>query len=471
MIGANLAIVVSALLSAFVLAYARDTVSSIPRTGFGAVLDPAEEEVVEGEPVQAPINFLLVGVDSIGGLPPDHPLRATRAEGNTLTDTMIVLRVEPETGAAAALSLPRDLWVPIAEPVGHESKLNGALALGGQVGRETLVTTVQDFLDIPIHRYVEVDFNGFLELVDEIGGVSVFVEYPLRDVKAQFEVSQTGCVDLTPEQALGYVRSRTLQALIDGTWQVVDGRGDLGRIERQQDFLVVALKQAFSEGLTNPATLKGIVDNVWAAGYVRLDDITTPGDLVDLARDFSGFDAEELNRLTLPVTLGTAGDLSVVRLMEAEAQDVLDVFRGEADRSRSFRVAVRNGVGRTGLAQEVEAALVAEDFRVVEATNADNFLYATTVIEFDPSQHAAALELERWLVAGATLQERDAELARPVDLIVGADWEGVLTIPRPLVGAAPTPTATAGPTQVVNTETAPTPTPTPPAIASIRGCG
>lgn len=466
-----MAIILSALLSAFVLAYAKDTVSSIPRTGFGAVLDPADEEVVAGEPVQAPINFLLVGVDSIGGLPSGHPLRSTRAEGNTLTDTMIVLRVEPETGDASALSLPRDLWVPIADPVGYESKLNGALALGGQVGRETLVTTVQDYLDIPINRYVEVDFNGFLELVREIGGVSVFVEYPLRDVKAQFEVTQTGCVELTPEQALGYVRSRTLQALIDGTWQVVDGRGDLGRIERQQDFLVVALKQAFSEGLTNPATLKGLVDNVWAAGYIRLDDVTTPGNLVDLARDFSGFDAEELNRLTLPVVLGTVGELSVVRLLEAEAQEVLDVFRGEADRSRSFRIAVRNGVGEAGLAQEVEAALLREDFRVVEATNADNFLYANTVIQYDPSQEDAARELERWLVSGAILEPRDVDLSRTVDLIVGSDWDGVLVIPRVLEGATATPVATGEPAQVVNAGPTPTPTPTPPAIASIRGCG
>ncbi len=473
MLGLNVGIVLVALMTAVMLAFAKETVSSIPRTAFGNTL-AAEEVVVEGE-ARPPINFLLVGVDSVRNLPPDHPLRQSRPGGNTLTDTMIVLRVDPESGQAAAMSIPRDLWVPISG-TGRSAKINSALALGGQAGQETLVTTIQEFLDIPIHRFVQVDFNGFLQLIEEIGGVPVQVDYPLRDPKAQFEINETGCVTLTPEQALGYVRTRTLQALIDGSWRVVDGRSDLGRIDRQQDFLIVTLKRAFSEGLTSPSTLKGILDNVVTEGYISLDDRTTPQDLLQLASDFSSFDADEMQRLTLPVVLGFAGEASVVRLVEGEADDVLAVFRGEGDQSRSFRVIVQNGTGEVGLAQEVEFALGLKDFRVVDAMNADSFSYQTTLIRYDPSQLDAALELERWLTGGAVLEARDQDAGRAVDLIVGADWEGVLDVPRNALTDGGD-LAVRTPEQVTNTnETAtpePTvvPTPTPAPVATIRGCG
>ena len=123
MLAVNVVIIFSALGSAVVLAYTRETVSTIPRIGFGASLStPEEEQNVEGVPIQPALNFLLVGVDSIGNLPNDHPLRVSR-DLTTLTDTMIILRVEPETGDAYAISIPRDLWVPIAEPVGYAAAL------------------------------------------------------------------------------------------------------------------------------------------------------------------------------------------------------------------------------------------------------------------------------------------------------------------------------------------------------------
>lgn len=479
MLALNVVIIVSALGSAAVLAYTRETVSTIPRIEFGTSLTVPEEELtLEGVEIEPALNFLLVGVDSIVNLPPDHPLRFTR-DLTTLTDTMIVLRVEPETGDAHAISIPRDLWVPIAEPVGYEDKINGALALGGQLGRETLVTTIQDFLQIPIHRYLEVDFNGFLGLVREIGGVEVFIEHPLRDPKAQFLVEQTGCVTLTPDQALGYVRSRTLEALIDGGWRVIDQSGDFGRISRQQDFLVVALNQAFRAGLTNPTTLKGIIDNVVRQEYLTLDDVTTPNDLVDLARAFGSFDAEELNRLTLPAVTGNVGAKSVVFLIEGEAQDELAIFRGEADTNRAFRIVIRNGNGEGGLAQQVQFALEVHGFRVQDTSNADNFLYQQTIIRHDPALVDAALELEAWLAAGAVLEAREDDAGRPLELIVGADWEGVSNEPRPSATPTADPTATppGSPSEEVSGEPlptaapTPTPSPTPLPAATIRGCG
>ncbi|MFV2039762.1 MAG: LCP family protein, partial [Acidimicrobiales bacterium] len=476
-------IVVVAVLSAVVLAYARETVGDIPRIGFGATLAADEpdsdatgadsgqgEREQNEEDLEPALNFLLVGVDSVATLPPNHPLRLTRG-GTQLTDTMIVLRVDPETGQASAMSIPRDLWVPIAG-AGQEGKINSALALGGP---DALVRTIQDFLDIPINRYVQVDFNGFLELIHVMGGVDVFIEYPLRDVKAQLDIGRTGCVSLSPDEALSYVRSRTLTALVDGRWIRVDQNSDLGRIARQQDFLVLTLNRAFSRGLTDPATLKGLLDNVLGGGFVTLDDRLTPDELLQLASDFSSFEGDDLDRYTLPVVLGSVGKASIVRLVESEAQEVLDVFRSKSTQDRAFRLAVRNGAGDAGLADEVQVALEARGFNVVEATNADGFGYDNTTIVFDPSQRADAVELERWLLGGAVLLEQAG--SGPVELILGADYLGVLEVPRAPIEEAQAPVddqfAVGDPEQVVTTETAtplPTPTPTPRAIATIRGC-
>lgn len=473
MLAVNLGIIMSALGSAVVLAYAKETVSEIPRYAFdGGILAAEEEQIIEGVAKRPALNFLLVGVDSVANLPADHPLRQTRSASNTLTDTIILLRVDPESGDAWAMSLPRDLWLPVPEPVGRETKINAALPLGGQ---GALLQAIQDFLDIPIHRYVQVDFNGFLGLVDEIGGVEVQVDFPLRDPKAQFEISRTGCVNLTPDEALGYVRSRTLQALVNGSWSVVDNRGDLGRIQRQQDFLVVALKKAFSEGLTNPSVLKGLIDNVLAAGYISLDVRTTPADMLELASDFANFNADELERLTLPVVLGQAGSASVVRMVEGEAEDVLAVFRGERDDPRSFRLAIQNGTPTAGLAREVEFALNLNGFRVVETKNAANFQFQETLIKYDPSQLDDALELQRWLGVEAVLDPRNKDAGRSVDLVIGADWQGILDTPRAAgVLAAPTAAREGPDTAVINTDPTsqplPTPTPSPAAVTTIRGC-
>ena len=242
-------------------------------------------------------------MDSLSGLPSDHILRETRPAGNLLTDTLIVMRVNPNTGAASAMSIPRDLWVPIAG-AGREAKINAALAQGGQ---DTLVRTIQEYLDIPIHRYVQVNFSGFLELVDVIGGVNVQIDQPCGTRKRNCSSTELGCVNLTPDQALSYVRARNLRASIGGEWVRVDGRGDLGRVDRQQDFLVIAINRAFSQGLTSPATAKGLIDNVLGGGFVTLDTVITPDELLNLAQDFRNFDDDSLTRYTLPVEQGSAG--------------------------------------------------------------------------------------------------------------------------------------------------------------------
>ena len=329
-----LAVLSVSAIAAILLAYTSDTIGQIPRTAFGSTLS---SEPTEGEA----LNFLLIGSDSIANLPQDHPLRWTsgRSSRQLLTDTLIVLRLDSRSGngevQASALSIPRDLYVPISGYNDNWQKINSLVYF---TNKPTLVQTVRDYLEIPIHHVVEVDFNGFMRLFETLGGLDVYLEYPLRDVKAQLDIPVSGCVSLTPEQALGLVRTRKLQAYVEnfdgwyGTapnaWVTVDGTGDFGRQSRQQDFLILALQQAFDSGFRNPIKISQVVNEVLGGSFVTLDDRLTPEKAINLAQQFKDFRPNQLNKYSLPAVFDWDGPISILRLVESEAQIPLDVFRG-----------------------------------------------------------------------------------------------------------------------------------------------
>ena len=320
----------SSTVAAILLAYTSETVGRIPRTAYGTSLS------AESESNSDPLNFLLIGSDSIANLPEGDYLRRVsgRSSRQLLTDTLIVLRLDPSGATkASALSLPRDLYVPISG-YNEMQKINSIVYF---TDKPTLVQTIRDVLDIPIHHVVEVDFNGFMRLFETIGGLDVYLEYPLRDKKAQLDIPESGCVTLTSLQALGLVRSRELQAYVENfdgwygpsanAWVRVDGTGDFGRQERQQDFLILALQQAFDSGFRNPLKITEIIQEVLGGGFVNLDDRLTPQKAIDLAQQFRNFRPNDLEKYLLPTVYDFADELSIQRIVEVEAEPILDVFR------------------------------------------------------------------------------------------------------------------------------------------------
>ncbi|MEQ8718155.1 MAG: LCP family protein [Acidimicrobiales bacterium] len=261
-------------------------------------------------------NYLVVGTDSRDGISADNPNAGVILGDGTVsgerTDTVVVLRVGGAQGTMM-MALPRDLWLPIDG--GAEQRINTAFA-GGPAA---LIRTVQGSLGIPIQHYVEVDFSGFLGLVDALGGITIPFENPAYDPASGLSVAQTGPVHLDADQALAYVRSRGYTEVIDGR-DVVDGSGDLGRVQRQQTFL----RAVFDEigGTRNPFTLLGILDAL--AGNIRLDDDLGLRDAFGLARRLRGLDPETVELPTFPFT--TSGGAAVLGL-DAGADEVLGRFR------------------------------------------------------------------------------------------------------------------------------------------------
>lgn len=412
-------------------------IRDIPRIELGAALAGAEEEG-GGEVVAQ--NFLIVGTDSADGLPEDDPIRAGRDAG-LRTDTLMVVRLEPSTERASLLSIPRDLYVPISGVRGS-SRINNAI----QGGPARLVATITDVLDIPIHHYVELDFQGFRELVAAVDGVPVYFETAVRDRESGFAEVGPGCVTLDPVQALAYARSRAFEIQNErGRWEF-DPTGDLGRMSRQQDFIRRALHRAFQRGARNPSVLADLITTGTQA--ITIDEELTPAELLRFGNRFRNFDPNTLATYTLPVFDDVVGGAQVLRLRATEAQDVLDVFRG-ADPDRvapdNTVVLVLNGTAESGLGAEAADGLRALGF-VVPPDNVDDA--DTTTVEHTTVQYRSGNEARAALLASALgvdpiVEEFDYIIGADVNLTIGADWPGVLdSLRSPTPGLVPTTSTT-----------------------------
>jgi LCP family protein required for cell wall assembly len=259
-------------------------------------------------------NYLIVGSDSRdvedlvdAGLDP-----AGFADGGgQRSDTMLLLRFED--GKAKMMSIPRDLYLPIAE-TGGSQKINAAY----NGGPSRLVQTVQQSLGVPVHQYLEVDFVSFAKLVDALGGVTIDFPHSAVDRNSGLDIHQTGPVHLNGPQALSYVRSRHYVEIIDGE-EVPDATGDLGRVLRQQAFL----KAVFAElGSTkNPFTLARAAGD--AAGGLRIDDTLGFWEALKLGWRLRSLDPAPVE---LPTRLGS-NEAGSVLFLEDSAQAALDQFR------------------------------------------------------------------------------------------------------------------------------------------------
>lgn len=323
----NLLLIGLSLTSAAMLNYASARASSINRVA----LDRSLTELEPGEPGERVINVLLVGSDSSANLSPDDPIQIGR-QGERFGDVIIVAHVDERSGNVALLSLPRDLWVPIAGTE-RSDRINRAFLVGGAA---TLIDTIEEAFDIPIHHYVNVDFAGFQGLVEAVGSVDVYFDTPARDwnvgakpeprTQTGFIVSESGCQSLDPNQALAYVRSRYYQVQqADGDW-VTDPTSDLGRIRRQQDFLRRLMQKAIDVGARNPLVLANLIDT--GIENVAIDQELTPALIIDLSGTYRAFEPGDLQSYTFPVTDGTIGSNRVLIPQMSEATPILQLFNG-----------------------------------------------------------------------------------------------------------------------------------------------
>ena len=432
-------VALAVVLSGTAYVYLRNQLGNITRLDIPDLNDDAAGGVM---------NVLLVGSDSRARTEGDvADATGTGVEGaeGQRSDTMMVLPSAADRPKAAIVSIPRDLWVPIAG-TGYRDKINTAFSLGGA---PQLVQTVQESLGIEINHYVEVDFAGFERMVDALGGVKVYVDAPARDEMTGLDIPEAGCVELDGFQALAFVRSRYYESYENGRW-VQDATSDLGRIQRQQEFVRRVMKKAISQGITNPITLNRMVKI--GVDNVTLDRGMSTKDIVTVAKRFRSLDPDTVEMHTLPSTRDFRGDADVQILEEEEAQELIDKINGQAPleegpvRTSDVRLRVLNGNGGDGTAAKAAFSLRQVGFVIgsTDTGDADSYSYRNTIIRYGQGKEAKAALLRSYLQAGAMLQEDRTLGAVDLALVIGADYTGVRPGPASSGDAPPVPAGEPG---------------------------
>ncbi len=385
-----------------------------------------EELGLQGSLAGEPANWLLVGTDSREGIDEtDENAGFILGSGADIegrrTDTMMIVRVDPKLQTIDIISVPRDLWVDLGSSQGrinsaYQISSNGGSSAEAQTaGRRSLVSAIQTNLGVEINHYAEVDFVGFQNIVDSLGGVVINFPYQARDTKSGLDV-MAGDQLLDGTQALAYARSRFYQEFIDGRW-VGDPTSDLGRTERQRNFIVQVAK-----ALAQKSTQANVFDTDRQISVVSENIVFSSSvsytSLVDLARTYSGVGAENIRSHELPVYNDQVGNASVLRLQASQADDALAVFRGQSTLGGAT-IDVLNGSGVAGQASQAAARLESMNLSVGEIGDSP-VLVPATELRYNPAYAAIAQNLQSMVAFPVVLLE-DPTVAQ-ITLITGSDF-------------------------------------------------
>lgn len=317
-------------------------------TGIGVYLlnqRNVKEMVDRGERV----NILVLGLDHIEGA------SARRS------DTMMLASIDPESGAASLISIPRDLYLKY--PDGNFRRVNAAYPIDGA---KLATKLASNFLGVPINFHMVVDYEGFKEIVDLLGGVRITVEERLQytDEAGNLDIDiEPGTQTLNGEEAMGYVRYRGNQS-------------DLQRINRQQKFLKALLQGGVTvEGWSQ---VKSLINT----GRKYMKTNLSLMDMYDLGKTLQNLSMDDFDMATIsgkPARVDNKAVLlpQIVETRTLVAQKINDLsLTGKADAN----VYVLNGEGAAFLARNTRDKLVNLGFSVTGTDNADRFDYETSYL-------------------------------------------------------------------------------------------
>jgi len=398
--------------------------------------------------VQGDLNILLVGSDSRAGLTPaqQRALHVGHDPGQR-SDTMILLHIPRGGGKAVLISLPRDSYVLIPAhkdangrtvPASH-NKLNAAYSAGGP---ELTVATIEANTHVRIDHYVEINFLGFVKMVNALGGVTVCTPKAIND-PVRYDPSTGGNVGsglrlpagrshVNGAVALAYVRAREF-----------DPSADIGRIQRQQKFMSALVQKAESTGtILNPFKLVSFLNAV--TGSLKTDPGFGASQMERLAKKLHNMSATHVELLTVPLSTTNGRALiggsyaSVVRWDPVFAPQLFNDLTADrpidaADQGKAAKVtippssialSVRNATSTQGLAAGVANQMSAIGFRIGGTGNAPAGSNPNvTVVRYGPARADSARTVAA-AVPGATLQ-LDPSLSSSIQLVVGANFHGV----------------------------------------------
>ncbi|MEU9593108.1 LCP family protein [Streptomyces sp. NPDC048193] len=266
-------------------------------------------------------NILVLGSDTRSG--GNKQLGGGTDDGTARSDTAMVVHVHKGHKKASVVSIPRDTLIDRPEctgtdgdehPAATDVMFNSAYSTGGAA---CAVKTVESVSGLRMDHYLEVDFSGFQQLIDDLGGVQVTTTEDIKDPDSHLDL-EAGTHRLDGEQSLGLVRTR--HGVGDGS--------DLGRIQLQQAFVKALVDQVKDIGLLgNPKKLYDIADT--ATKTVTTDsDLGSVNSLMSFASGLKGIGPGAMHMVTMPVIYDPA-DGNRVLVEEAKARQVWDALRDD----------------------------------------------------------------------------------------------------------------------------------------------
>jgi LCP family protein required for cell wall assembly len=363
-----------------------------------------------GTPSSGPLNILVAGLDERTGLTPRQQalLHVGQNQGEVDTDTLMLVHVPADHRYVRVVSLPRDSWVNIP---GHGmNKINSALGLGGP---QLMVQTVEQATGLTINDYVEVNFLGFVKVIDALGGVNICLPYAVDDRYSGLDMS-AGMHHVNGITALEFARDRHSFPT-----------SDLARIQDQQQLVSTALSEGISSGmLANPVRLESFLSATAAA--IKVDE---GFNVVRLADELRGLSPSDVTFTTVPLSnvnyVTPTGESAVLWNSSAAAALFNELktdqppptqapapaahprkkHAASALRRSQVSLDIYNGTTIGGLSADTGTQLAALGFRVhrsgVDWPGQD---ITQTVIQYPAGQQAAA-QLVGTVLPGASLQQ------------------------------------------------------------------
>lgn len=359
------------------------------------------------------LNVLLLGIDQ---RPNDKP-------ETTRTDTMIVLTLDPASRSAGMLSIPRDLYVTLPGR-GHD-RINTAHVYGGPT---LAMKTVEYNFGIPIQKYVRVNFNVVVTLVDLVGGIDVNVDedindplYPNMNYGYDPFVISKGMHHMDGATALKYARTR-------------HGSSDFYRMRRQQQIIM-----ALRDRVLSTDALTKLLPNLPAVWQSLHQSISTDMSLSEILQLM--LFAKDLP--TSHITRVMVDEKSATNYVTPQGADVLIPVRSQILKLREelyappptptpvisptpepLRISIENGTATKGLASATQAYLQSKGFKVVKIGDAAGIYARTTIIAYR-SNDASIRQLTEALGLPMSIVKTSVDASSQIDalIILGADYQ------------------------------------------------
>jgi LCP family protein required for cell wall assembly len=255
------------------------------------------------------LTVLVLGSDSRDVLTAEE--RAELGTGYAYgerTEVVALTRLDPNSGEVRVLSVPRDTLVRRCD--GTHGRVNAAFTIGeaeGIGGATCVVETLRDWLGVRIDHVVKVDFRGFVDIVDAVGGVSMFIEEPLQDRRANLDL-EAGCQRLDGADALAFVRARHLD-------------DDFGRMERQHRFVTELRDELADQGVFSDLPRLLRVAEATARA-VELDDTLTLGRIQQLVREHRDTLRGDIDGRSIPGAIERIDGIAFLRADEQRAHEL-----------------------------------------------------------------------------------------------------------------------------------------------------